>query len=93
VIISSDRKGEAALDPFICRIRVGAFQRAAGKHGFLGIVEGDSTELLPVADQLVLDNDFVDGKFSLQEDVSIPSKRASKMQYTHIAKTLNWNVN
>lgn len=66
MIISSNREGKAALNPLASRIRVGTFQCAAGKHGFLGIVEGDSTELLPVADQLVLDNDFVDGKFALQ---------------------------
>lgn len=50
VIVSSNRKGEAALDTLACRVGIGAFQRAAGEHGFLGIVEGDSAEFLPVAD-------------------------------------------
>lgn len=74
VIITSDREGEAALNPLACRIGVGAFQRAAGEHCFLGVVEGNCTELLPVANQLVLDNNFVDGKFALQKEVSILSR-------------------
>ena len=42
-----------------------ASQSAAGQHGFLLLIEADSRELLPVADELVLDNNLVNGKLAL----------------------------
>ena len=47
MIISSNSEREAALDAFSRALRI--LQRAAGEHGFLGIVESNGTELLPVA--------------------------------------------
>lgn len=66
VIVSSDRKRKAAGNTIACGVRIRALQRATGEHGLLGIVEGDSAELFPIANQLIFDNDLVDSKFALQ---------------------------
>ena len=67
VIVSSDRKRKAASNTITCWFGIRALQRATGEHGLLGIVEGDSAELFPIADQLVFDDDLVNSKFALQE--------------------------
>lgn len=53
------------MNPFTRGIGLGIFQGATSEHGLLGVIEGNSAELLPVADQLVLDNNFVNSEFTL----------------------------
>lgn len=65
VVISSNRKRKATLNAFTGRVGIWTLQCAAGEHGLLGIIKGNGSELLPVADELVFNNDFVDSKFSL----------------------------
>lgn len=65
MIVSSDGKGKATWDAVTRRVGIGAFQGTTGEHCFLGIVEGNSAELLPVAHELVLDDDLMDSKFAL----------------------------
>lgn len=68
MVISSNGEREAARNSFPRPI--GTFKGTARKHGLLGVVKGDGTELLPVADQLILDDDLVDGEFTLSTNVN-----------------------
>ena len=43
-----------------------ASQSATGQHSFLLLIKADSRELLPVADELVLNNNFVDCELALE---------------------------
>ena len=54
------------MDFGIGRFEIGIFQRAAGQHGFLRAIEGDGTKFLPIADEMVFDNDFVNSKSALK---------------------------
>ena len=65
MVVAPDGKRKATLD-FVIGVGAGNFQCTARKHGLLRVVESDCPELLPVADQLVFDNDFVDGKLALE---------------------------
>lgn len=58
--VTTNSEGEAASDLRIVRLHVGVLQRTAGQHGFLRVVKGYRAELLPVADEVVLDNDLMD---------------------------------
>lgn len=68
VAVSSNRKGEAAWDR-LARRECGAFKSTAGEYDFLRVVESNCAEFLPVVYQLVLDNDFMDGEFTLEADI------------------------
>lgn len=68
MVVTSNRKGEAARDRLARRV-CGALESTAGEYGFLGVVESNGAEFLPVANQLVLNNDFMYGKFTLEEDI------------------------
>ena len=48
---------------------VWGFKSTAGEYGFLGVVESNGAEFLPVANQLVLGNDFMDSEFTLEEHI------------------------
>jgi hypothetical protein len=65
VIVAPDGEREATLD---CILRGGTrnFQRTARKHSFLRVVESNSPKFFPIADQLVLYDDLVDGKLALE---------------------------
>lgn len=65
MIVTSDRKREAALDAFACRVGIRALKSAASEHCLLCVVEGNGTKFLPVADELILNDNFMNGKFSL----------------------------
>lgn len=68
MVISSNGERETARNSFPRPI--GAFKSTARKHGLLGVVKGNGTELLPVADQLILDDDFMNGEFTLSTNVN-----------------------
>ena len=52
------------------RFEIRALERAASQHRFLRIVEGNGTKFFPVADEVVLDNDFVNSQLSLSRRLS-----------------------
>lgn len=58
--VTTNSEGKAASDFRVVGLRIGVLQRAAGQHGLLRVVKGYRAELLPVADEMVLDNDLVD---------------------------------
>ena len=60
VVVSSYGKREAAMDFRMLRVNVGTLQRTTGQHGLLVIVECNLSKLLPVADQMRLDNDLME---------------------------------
>ena len=64
MVVAPNGEREATLD---CFLRGGArnFQRTARKHCFLRVVESNSSELFPIADQLVLYDEFVNGELAL----------------------------
>ncbi len=66
MIVSSNSEREAAVDGFEVGVVCRAAQRTAREHCFLLLVETDRTELLPVADELIFDDDFMDGELALQ---------------------------
>ncbi len=57
--ISSYCERETAVDLGDRSFEVWAFEGAARQHRFLRVVEGDSTKLLPVTDEMILNNDLV----------------------------------
>ena len=65
VVVAPNGEREATLDFFL---RGGArnFQRTARKHCFLRVVESNSSELFPIADQLVLYDKLVNGELALE---------------------------
>jgi hypothetical protein len=65
VVVAPNGEREATLD-CILRGRARNFQRTARKHGFLRVVESNSPELFPIADQLVLYDDLVNGELALE---------------------------
>lgn len=69
--ISANCERETAVDLRICRLEVRILQRAASQHGLLSVVEGDGTEFLPVADQVIFDDNLVNGQFSLRAIESV----------------------
>jgi hypothetical protein len=66
MVVSLDGEREATVNLRTVR-HIGTSQGAARQHSLLLLIEADSAELLPVADQLVFDNDFVDGELSLSQ--------------------------
>jgi hypothetical protein len=65
VIISPDGEGEATLNFGVVGLQVGITQRTARQHRLLCLVEGNRTELLPVADELILHYDLVNCELTL----------------------------
>lgn len=65
MVIPADGEGETALDLWVVRLEIGITQCTAREHRFLCLIESDGAELLPVADELVLDYDLVDCKLAL----------------------------
>ena len=65
MIVSFDGKRKAAVDLGVCGMKIRVSQPATRQHGFLETVKGDVTKFFPVADQMVFDNDLMDGEFSL----------------------------
>ena len=65
MVVAPNGEREATLDFFL---RGGArnFQRTARKHSFLRVVESNSPELFPIADQLVLYDELVNGSVALE---------------------------
>ena len=65
VVVAPNGEREATLDFFL-----GGggrnFQRTARKHSFLRVVESNSPELFPIADQLVLYDELVNGELALE---------------------------
>ncbi len=66
VVIPPNGEGETALNLRVVCLQVGITQCTACKHRLLCLVEGDRTELLPVADKLILDYDLVNRKLALR---------------------------
>lgn len=66
VIVPTNCERETTGDFRYLRSSNWAAEGAARKHGLLLLIEANGTKLLPVADQLILHNDFVNGKLSLQ---------------------------
>lgn len=64
MIVTSDSERETAWNTLACRV-TRALESAAGEHSFLGVVESNSAELLPVAHQLILHEEFMDCEFTL----------------------------
>jgi hypothetical protein len=58
-------EGEAAGYLRIACIKIRILQRAACEHGFLRAIKSYRAKLLPVAHEMLLDYNVVDGKFSL----------------------------
>ena len=75
MIVTSYREGEATLDLSINGLGIRILQCATGKHSLLGVVKRNMSKLLPVANQLIFHNDFVDSKLALAlaSDVSQPT--------------------
>lgn len=71
MIVTSDRKREAALDAFACWVGIRTLESAASEHCLLCVVKGNSTKFLPVTDELILNDNFMNGKFSLWIIVSM----------------------
>jgi hypothetical protein len=69
MVVSLDREAEAAMDLWTVG-RIGAAQCAACQHGFLLLIETNSAEFLPVRNELVFDDNFVDREFSLGESLA-----------------------
>jgi hypothetical protein len=65
VIVALNGEREATLD---CILRGGTrnFQRTARKHSFLRVVESNRPKFFPIADQLILYDDLVNGKLALE---------------------------
>ena len=63
--VSFHSEGEAASDLRVLGVGIGVLERAAGQDGLLGMVKGDSTELLPVGDERRLSDDFVQRNVTL----------------------------
>ena len=59
-MVSSDGKGEAAVQVGVLGGRIRIFEDAARQHGLLRVVKGDGAEFLPVADERVLFEDLMD---------------------------------
>lgn len=67
MIVPPDREGEAALDLRIVRLKVGITQCTTRKHCLLRLIEGNRTKFLPVAHELILHYDLVNGELALQD--------------------------
>jgi hypothetical protein len=65
VVVALNGEREATLDCIICS-RARNFQCTARKHGFLRVVESNSSKFFPIADQLVLYDDLVNGELALE---------------------------
>jgi len=65
VRISPYCERETAVDLGSCGFEIWALQRAASQHRFLRVVEGDSTKIFPVANEMILDDDLVNSQLSL----------------------------
>ena len=70
MVIALDGKGEATRNLSVPS-RVWHLQRAARKHRFLHVVEGNRAELFPVANQLVFFDYLMNGKLALAHTVSV----------------------
>ena len=68
VIIPSDGERKTAGNPIIGRIGIGTLEGAACEHCFLGIVKCNGAKLLPVANKLVFDDNFVDRELALNQN-------------------------
>ena len=65
VVVSFDGKGEAAMDVQTVSF-TRASQGAAREHRLLLLIEAYGREFLPVANQLVFNNDHMNSKFPLR---------------------------
>lgn len=65
VLIALGSRSRRRLELALGRLS-GVFEIARGEDGFLAIVESDGAEFLPVRDEGVFGDDFVDGEFALQ---------------------------
>lgn len=69
MIVSFDGKRKAAIDFGVGGMKIRVSQRTTRQHGFLGIVKGDAAKLFPVADQMVFDNNLMNGEFPLSAKI------------------------
>jgi hypothetical protein len=65
VVISPDSEREAAMNLSNITTRSRTSQRAARQHSFLLLIEADSAEFFPIADELVFDDDLVNRQLAL----------------------------
>jgi hypothetical protein len=65
MIISSDSERKATRYPFRWRGGIRVLQGTAREHRFLGVIEGDGTEFLPVAHELVFYDNLMDSQLTL----------------------------
>lgn len=65
MLISSNGEGEAARYLNILRSDPRRFEAASGQHGLLGMIKRNAAKLLPVADEVILDDDIVNGHLAL----------------------------
>jgi hypothetical protein len=65
MVISPDSERKAAFDLGVVCFQVRVTQCAAREHCLLRLVEGNCTELFPVADELVLYYDLVNSELAL----------------------------
>lgn len=59
MIVSPDGKRKAAFDLLIFGFRIRILKGAACEHSFLETVERNGPKLLPITDELILDDDLV----------------------------------
>ena len=65
MIVSFDGKRKAAIDFGVGGMKIRVSQRTTCQHGFLGAVKGNVAKFFPVADQMVFDDNLMNGKFPL----------------------------
>lgn len=88
VIITSDGEREAAWNTLARRV-VRFFESAAGEHSFLGVVESNRAKFLPVAHQLILNEELMDCEFALEDNISRCQKRSlGSKDHSHRANSL-----
>ena len=59
MFIAPNGEGETTRDLVVLRVRIGSFQGTGGQHGLLCMIKGDTTKLLPVAHEMILNDDLV----------------------------------
>jgi hypothetical protein len=77
VVVSFNGEREAAVNLGVissCRRCRGA-QGTARQHSFLLLIKTDGTEFLPIADQLILHDNLMDGKLTLDDLLAIGRRR------------------
>ena len=65
MLVTLDCKGKATVNFGTSRVNVWTFQSAACQNGLPGSLKRNAAKFLPVANKVLLYNDFMDGKFAL----------------------------